>query len=36
MIVDPARTCDDGKNGDNDDGCTDACKPRSAATAWCR
>jgi cysteine-rich repeat protein len=24
-IVDPGEACDDGKNGDNDDGCTDAC-----------
>jgi cysteine-rich repeat protein len=25
-IVDPSEDCDDGKNGDNDDGCTDVCQ----------
>jgi len=25
-VLDPGEQCDDGKNGDNDDGCTDACK----------
>jgi cysteine-rich repeat protein len=26
MVVDPMETCDDGMNGDNDDGCTDVCE----------